>query len=210
MEPEFWHQRWRENRIGFHQSAPNAMLVKHVGALDLPDGARIFLPLCGKTRDIGWLLSRGVRVAGVELSRVAIDQVFQDLGLSPDITELAGITRFSAANLDLLVGDFFALSADQLGPVDASYDRAALVALPQEMRPRYASHMARITARAPQLLICFEYDKSIMPGPPFSVGADELARIYGPHYKLSDHDGAPVAGGLKGICPATERVWLLR
>jgi thiopurine S-methyltransferase len=210
MDPDFWHQRWRENRIGFHQAAPGAMLMKHIGALDLAAADRIFLPLCGKTRDIGWLLSQGFRVAGVELSRLAINQVFQDLDLSPEIVELAGVTRFSAPNLDLFVGDIFALGADQLGPVDASYDRAALVALPQDMRPRYATHMARITAAAPQLLICFEYDQSIMPGPPFSVGADELARVYGAHYKLFDHDAAPVTGGLKGICPATERVWLLR
>jgi thiopurine S-methyltransferase len=210
MDSDFWHQRWRENRIGFHQAAPNAMLVRHIGALNLPAKAHIFLPLCGKTRDIDWLLSQGFRVVGVELSRLAINQLFQELGLSPDITELDGITQFSAPNIDIFVGDFFALTADQLGLVDASYDRAALVALPPDMRLRYGAHLARITARAPQLLICFEYEQSIMSGPPFSVAADEVARVYGAHYSLTDQNSAPVSGGLKGICPATERVWLLR
>jgi len=210
MDPDFWHLRWRENRIGFHQAAANAMLVKHIGALDLPAGARIFLPLCGKTNDIGWLMSQGYRVAGAELSRLAIDQLFQDLGLTPEITELGALTRFSAANIDIFVGDILALTADLLGPIDASYDRAALVALPRDMRARYADHMARITANAPQFLICFEYDQSLMTGPPFSVNADEVARVYAAQYRLTDHDAADVAGGLKGICPAIERVWLLR
>jgi len=210
MDPDFWHLRWRENRIGFHQAAANAMLVKHIDALDLPAGARIFLPLCGKTNDIGWLMSQGYRVAGAELSRLAIDQLFQDLGLTPEITELGALTRFSAANIDIFVGDILALTADLLGPIDASYDRAALVALPRDMRARYADHMARITANAPQFLICFEYDQSLMTGPPFSVNADEVARVYAAQYRLTDHDAADVAGGLKGICPAIERVWLLR
>ncbi len=210
MDPNFWHLRWRENRIGFHQATANAMLVKHIGALDLQAGARIFLPLCGKTNDIGWLMSQGYRVAGAELSRLAIDQLFQDLGLTPEITELGALTRFSAANIDIFVGDILALTADLLGPVDASYDRAALVALPRDMRARYADHMARITTNAPQFLICFEYDQSLMTGPPFSVDADEVARIYDAQYRLTDHDAADIAGGLKGICPAIERVWLLR
>jgi len=210
MDPDFWHQRWRENRIGFHQAAPNAMLQRHLGDLDLPASPRIFLPLCGKTRDIGWLMSQGCRVAGAELSRLAVDQLFADLGLDPEITEEGALTRVSAANIDIFVGDIFALTADQLGPVDASYDRAALVALPADLRARYAAHMARITAGAPQFLICFEYDQALMSGPPFSVDADEVARVYGAHYALTDHDAADVAGGLKGICPAIERVWLLR
>ena len=210
MDPDFWHLRWRENRIGFHQATANAMLVKHIDALDLQAGARIFLPLCGKTNDIGWLMSQGYRVAGAELSRLAIDQLFQDLGLTPEITELGALTRFSAAKIDIFVGDILALTADLLGPVDASYDRAALVALPRDMRARYADHMARITTNAPQFLICFEYDQTLMTGPPFSVNADEVARIYDAQYRLTDHDAADIPGGLKGICPAIERVWLLR
>ena len=210
MNAEFWHERWRENRIGFHQSAPNAMLVDHIGALNLAAGARVFLPLCGKTRDIGWLMSQGYRVAGAELSRLAVDQLFQDLGLTPEITEMGALARFRAPGIDIFAGDIFALDAEGLGPVDASYDRAALVALPPDMRAGYGAHMARITGGAPQFVICFDYDQSLMSGPPFSIDAAEMARVYGPHYRLTDHASAPVAGGLKGICPATERVWFLR
>ncbi len=102
------------------------------------------------------------------------------------------------------------MTADVLGPVDAVYDRAALVALPEDLRPRYAAHVHAITGGARQLLICFEYDQSVMPGPPFSVDAAEVERVHSPRYRLTRLAAVPVEGGLKGRCPATETVWLLR
>jgi len=96
-----------------------------------------------------------------------------------------------------------------LGPVDAVYDRAALVALPADVRQRYAAHLIEIIATAPQLLICYEYDQTLQAGPPFSVDREELHRHYRESYRLTLLDSADVAGGLKGKCPAKENVWLL-
>ena len=62
MEHDFWHDRWESNRIGFHESAPNPLLTEHFPALSVPNSGRVFVPLCGKTLDIGWLLSQGQRV----------------------------------------------------------------------------------------------------------------------------------------------------
>jgi thiopurine S-methyltransferase len=118
--------------------------------------------------------------------------------------------RYSAEGIDVFAGDIFALSRDMLGPVEAVYDRAALVALPDEMRGRYAAHLADITCRVPQLLISFDYDQSLLDGPPFSVPGDEIARLYGKTYEPARLGSADVAGGLKGKCPAEETVWLLR
>lgn len=64
MDVDFWHQKWAKNDIGFHEGAVNPLLVKHFPALALEQGARVFVPLCGKTLDIPWLLSSGYRVAG--------------------------------------------------------------------------------------------------------------------------------------------------
>ena len=209
-DPDFWHSRWQENRIGFHQAQANALLRAHLGALDLEPGARIFLPLCGKTRDIGWLLSQGYSVTGVELSALAVEQLFDDLDVTPRITQHMNLRRYSAETIDIFTGDVFDLTTNILGSVDAIYDRAALVALPRDTRPRYGAHLARITGTAPQFLICFEYDQSLMDGPPFSTDASEVARVYGQTYTLTDHAAQEVEGGLKGKIPATERVWLLR
>ncbi len=210
MDPSFWHQRWEKHDIPFHESKPNPLLVKHVHELALARNSRIFVPLCGKTLDIAWLLSRGYRVAGAELSQIAIEQLFMELGAQPEISPAGELEQWSAHDLDIFVGDIFALSRKLLGPVDAVYDRAALVALPEDMRKRYTAHLTEITGKAPQLLICYEYDQRVMEGPPFSVSPEEVRRHYAAGYDVTLIESVTVAGGLKGKVAAKENVWLLK
>lgn len=209
MDPSFWHERWSENRIGFHEGAPNALLTAHAHRLALGKGSRVFLPLCGKTRDIGWWLSQGCRVAGAELSEKAVGELFDDLGLEPRVTQVGALHRYSFEDIDIFVGDIFDLTVEQLGPVDAVYDRAALVALPEDIRPRYARHLTRLTGAAPQLLITFDYDQSVMDGPPFSISDEMLTAYYSDTYTRTLLERADVAGGLKGQAKADEMAWLL-
>lgn len=210
MEANFWHQRWKDNDIAFHQNEANPLLLKHVTKLGLAPGSRVFVPLCGKTLDIAWLLTNGYSVAGAELSPVAIHQLFDELGVVPQITQTDKFTHYSASHLDIFVGDFFDLHSQTLGHVNAIYDRAALVALPEPKRPHYTKHLIDITAKAPQLLISFEYDQSAMPGPPFSVSHEEVRRHYEKSYNLTLLESTPIPGGLKGKCEAKENVWLMR
>ena len=211
MEHGFWHNRWATNQIGFHEPQVNPLLVEHFAALALPPGSRLLLPLCGKTLDIAWLLAAGHRVVGVELSELAVQQLFAELGATPRIQVLSdALKRYETDELTVFVGDIFALSRDLLGPVNAIYDRAALVALPATMRPRYAAHLSEVGACAPQLLISFDYEQSQLPGPPFAVLAEELAVLYGQRYQLQQLARQALAGGLKGQCPADEVVWRLQ
>jgi thiopurine S-methyltransferase len=210
MDPSFWHQRWAKNEIGFHEPKANPLLVTHFNGLSLPTGGRVFVPLCGKTLDIAWLLSQGYRVAGAELSEVAITQLFADLGVEPQISPSGTLRHFRGPHLDIFVGNIFDLSAGVLGAVDLVYDRAALVALPEAMRTRYTAHLLEITNRAPQLLISYVYDQRVMDGPPFSVPNEEVAQHYGRRYDVRLVASTEVPGGLKGKCAATENVWLLR
>lgn len=210
MDPDFWHERWQADRIGFHESEGNSMLVTHFNKLSTSKGERIFVPLCGKTRDIAWLLSKEHQVVAVELSELAVEQLFAEIAIEPQITELGELKHFGAPDLDIFVGDIFELTPRILGAVNAVYDRAALVALPEKMRVSYAKHIADISINAPQLLITFEYDQSLMAGPPFSIDEEEIRCVYKDRYEISLLASAPVAGGLKGKCPAKESVWLLR
>lgn len=208
MEKNFWLEKWKNNEINFHQSQANPFLVQHFAKLSQPENTRIFLLLCGKTLDAAWLLHQGYRVVGSELVEMAIEQLFEELKVKPTITQKRDLKLYSANNLDVFVGDFFQLQKDELGTVDAIYDRAALVALPEEMRSLYTAHLTKITNKAPQLLIVFDYDQKIMQGPPFSINDEEVLRHYQSSYQLKLLENADVVGGLKGQS-AHEKVWLL-
>jgi thiopurine S-methyltransferase len=213
MQHDFWHQKWQKNEIGFHLPEANPLLVKHFSALQLKQGARVFLPLCGKSLDIAWLLTQGYKVAGAELSEIAIEDLFNSLHLTPTIAQLGAlgeIKHYSAPNIDIFVGDIFKLTPTMLENVDAVYDRAALVALPLAMRKLYSAHIMTITQCAAQLLVCFKYDQSQMDGPPFCVNADEVRMHYQQQYTINLLESAELAGGLKGKLAALEQVWQLK
>ncbi|NER96436.1 MAG: thiopurine S-methyltransferase [Symploca sp. SIO1B1] len=209
MDTNFWQQTWKNHDIGFHKSEANPVLVKYFSELSLRQGSRVFLPLCGKTLDIAWLLSQGYRVAGAELVEMAIEQLFVELEVVPKILEVGNLKQYSAENLDIFVGNIFELSGKVLGSVEAIYDRAALVALPEEMRRGYTAHLTEITNKAPQLLVTYEYDQNLMAGPPFSISNEEVNQHYGAHYDLTLIVSNNVPGGFKGKYAATENVWSL-
>lgn len=209
MQHEFWHQRWAAQQIGFHLESPNPLLLAHFPALLLIPGQRVLVPLCGKTVDIQWLLAQGMHVVGIELSQIAVEALFESLALTPAITQTDPFRHYHSQGLDIFQGDFFALDAERLGPVDAVYDRAALVALPPAMRAAYCRHLTALTQGAPQLLVSFDYDQSQLPGPPFCVNKEEVSTHYQADYTLQLVADEPLAGGLKGTCPAHEQVWLL-
>jgi thiopurine S-methyltransferase len=209
MEEQFWHKKWHANDISFHQAEPNALLIRNLPALRLRDGARIFLPLCGKTRDIHWLLEKGYKVVGIELSPLAVEQLFTELGVPPRISDKGPLQCHEGDGLTIFRGNVFDLDRETLGVVDATYDRAALVALPASPRERYAAHLAAVTGAAPQLLVCYDYDQSRLAGPPFSVTEAEVRRHYDGIYRLTRLEDGELEGGLKGICPSRQTVWLL-
>ncbi|MEP3348270.1 MAG: thiopurine S-methyltransferase [Litoreibacter sp.] len=208
MDANFWHDRWETGRTAFHEGKPNKFLVKYIKALNLPKGARIFLPLCGKTHDIAWLLAQGYHVIGAELSAIAVDQLFETLGVEPSRQQVNDLTHLSADHIDIYVGDIFCLTAGQIGHIDAIYDRAALVALPDEMRQNYGNHLVGITKAATQLLLTFQYDQTKLDGPPFSVPEEMVRALYSSHYTLTRLAHETLNGGMKGQ-PATEEVWHL-
>lgn len=179
MNPDFWHQRWREGHIGFHQDAPTPLLLKHWYALQLPASAQVFVPLAGKSHDMAWLAAQGHRVLGVELSQAAVEAFFAEHGLQPQRHDSRHGIHYSAANIELICGDVFALDEAALAGCAAVFDRAALIALPAQMRQRYVDELyARLPAGCRGLLITLEYPQAQKAGPPFSVEEDEIRASY--------------------------------
>ncbi|ESK57531.1 MAG: thiopurine S-methyltransferase [Moraxellaceae bacterium] len=207
MQHDFWHDKWQTNNIGFHQDQPHPLLTQHLQSLSLSSSARIFVPLCGKSLDLAWLIKQGYHVVGIDLSPIAIQALIIDLGLSFTETQSGELTHYQHPQIELFVGDFFQLTVKQLGDVDAVYDRAALIALPPQMRSQYTQHLLDITKQAPQLLISLEYDQNLLQGPPFSVPEHELTEHYATHYQIKLLE--TMTENLKGKVIAHENAWSL-
>lgn len=176
MEPAFWHQRWADNQIGFHQSQVNPYLQQYWPQLQLAPGSRVLVPLCGKSLDLAWLAGQGHRVLGVELSRRAVEAFFREHGLQPQVTQQGAFEVWRDGDVELWCGDFFALRAEDVTDCVALYDRAALIALPPQMRAHYMALLSQALPTGAGLLVTLDYQQELMAGPPFSVADDEVRR----------------------------------
>lgn len=174
MEPAFWHKRWADNQIGFHQLQVNPYLQAHWPALGLAVGAQVLVPLCGKSLDLLWLAAQGYRVLGVELSRRAVEDFFVEHGLVAEVSQRGAFEVWRCGEIELWCGDIFALRAEDVAGCTGLYDRAALIALPPRMRERYMALLDDLPAIGKGLLVTLDYDQSLIDGPPFSVGDGEV------------------------------------
>ncbi|PTV52733.1 MULTISPECIES: thiopurine S-methyltransferase [Pseudomonas] len=175
MEPAFWQQRWADNQIGFHQAQVNPYLQTYWPQLQLAPGSRVLVPLCGKSLDLAWLAGQGHRVLGVELSRRAVEDFFREHGLEAEVRQQGAFEVWRSGDVQLWCGDFFALRAEDVADCVGLYDRAAVIALPVQMRARYMQLLSGLLPTSCRgLVVTLDYDQSLLAGPPFSVRDEEL------------------------------------
>ncbi|RME01732.1 MAG: thiopurine S-methyltransferase [Deltaproteobacteria bacterium] len=212
MNPEFWKARWKANRIGFHQPEINRHLKRFWSRLGLRGEGRVFVPLCGKSRDLCWLAEEGHEVLGVELVEDAVRAFHEENGLSCTPCQEERFSRWCSDRIEILCGDFFDLTPVHLEGVRAVYDRAALIALPADMRKRYVGHLLRILPRdAKILLLTLEDGPARLPGPPFGVPEGEVETAFGERFTIERLLEGPIhlQGKSEPEAAVTEKVYLL-
>lgn len=193
-----WHDRWREGRIGFHEGQPNAWLSQHLEVLG--ERQTVLVPLCGKAVDLAFLAERGHRVVGVELVEDAVRSYFSERGLVPEVQPRGGLRSYSVGMVTLLAGDFFATTPELVGSATAFYDRAALIALPADLRGRYVQHLrGLLPPQSRGLLITVEYPQAELDGPPFSVPEAEVRAHYVGAQVDSLGEGPALGGRLEAL-----------
>lgn len=216
MKQEFWLERWQKGEIGFHQAEFNGYLTRYWPQLGLSGGERVFVPLCGKSLDMLWLRQQGHGVVGCELSDQAVLAFWEENDLECTCHPAASHIRFQGDEIALLVGDYFQLTPADLAGVTAVFDRAALIAMPPEMRPGYVAQMARLLPSGAQmLLVTMEYHQHEMSGPPFTVAADEVEELYAPHFEVELLESVSTLDDnprfrQRGLTALGEKVWRLR
>jgi thiopurine S-methyltransferase len=214
MEADFWHQRWQDKLTGFHQRTINPHLATFWSRMQIEPGEQVFVPLCGKSLDMLWLRER-YSVLGVELSPIAVEEFYEENALPARHRRQGAFSVSETDNLCLLCGDYFDLQPAQLQRVRAVYDRAALVALPADMRPSYVSRLTSLlSAPVSMLLVAMEYDQQQMKGPPFAVDEKEIRDLFARHWSIQLlHEENILANEARfrerGLSRLSEKIYLL-
>ncbi|CAK3637992.1 Thiopurine S-methyltransferase [Vibrio crassostreae] len=210
--PEFWHNKWAANQIGFHLEDVNPLLIEFWKKTDPSYEKSVFVPLCGKSEDLIWLASKHEEVQGVELSQIAVRAFFSEHFYTPTVTQINGQHElYQFDELSVYTGDYFTAP---IQPVDIIYDRASLVALPEEMRVQYVERLKQLLKPGGKiLLVTLDYDQSEMAGPPFSVPKLEIDQLFA-GYKITmlnqdiaDDEHPKIAK--KGLSRFCEEVYLI-
>ncbi|NWC81497.1 thiopurine S-methyltransferase [Pseudomonas putida] len=214
MEPAFWHRKWADNQIGFHQAQANPYLQRYWPGLGLAAGSRVLVPLCGKSLDLAWLAGQGYRVRGIELSRRAVEDFFQEQGLQAQVRQQGAFEVWCSGEVELWCGDFFALRAEDVADCVGLYDRAALIALPPQMRERYMGLLSRMLPGGSGLLVTLDYEQKLLEGPPFSVADEEVRRGFA-EWQVEEVEARDVIGESPkflqaGVKRLVERVYRVR
>jgi thiopurine S-methyltransferase len=216
MKAEFWHERWEKNEIGFHQPSFNEHMQAFTGRLGIAAGVHVLVPLCGKSLDMLWLAGQGYRVTGIELSERAARDFFEENALDHEKLRRAGVTVYRGQQIEIWCTDFFELRREDIPRIDAVYDRAALIALPPEMRTVYADHLAGLVrGGVPVLMITLDYPKEEMKGPPFSVTRSEVEDLFSRSFsiqflKADERLSEEPRFRKKGLTRMDEHVYLMR
>lgn len=180
-----WLQCWREQRTDFHQIEVNPLLDRFWPSLALARGSRVFVPLCGKSLDMIWLAQQGHEVVGVELSPLAVEDFFRENGLSPVRRRQGQFTVWSCGRLSVLCGDYFALTAGDIGKFDTVYDRAALTALPENIRGQYVAQLMRLVQRSAKMFLLTIEDAADGATLKQAVGVDEeIVALYSAGFEI--------------------------
>ncbi|WP_428776356.1 thiopurine S-methyltransferase [Vibrio sp.] len=176
-DPEFWHNKWASNQIGFHLEDVNPLLIQYWQHTKPQRGEKVLVPLCGKSEDLIWLASQHDEVQGVELSQIAVRAFFAEHFYTPMVTPVAsGHELYQFDELSIFTGDFFTAPVEA---VDLVYDRASLIALPEPMRREYVERLKSLILPGGRiLLVTLDYPQQEMSGPPFSVAEQEIRQLY--------------------------------
>lgn len=182
---KLWESRWHDGRIGFHLSEVNSYLTRHSKKLLIKKNEKVFVPFCGKSRDLIWLAERTKKVVGVELVRKPVEDFFKENDINYTSRRFEKFELFESTSIDIFQGDFFELKSNNIFKFEAIYDRASIVSIEKVLREKYVDHLFNFIADGGRiLLITLEYDQKQMNGPPYSVSFSEVENLFSQYGNL--------------------------
>ncbi len=213
MERSDWESRWESGRTAFHRTEVNELVGRYADRVWGTESlGQVLVPLSGKSVDMAFLAERASRVVGIEFVEQAVREFFEERGLSAEV-DPGLFNRHRAGPYTIYAADFFKITADLTGPSDAALDRASLVTLDSEGRPRYVEHLHSLLREGARvLLVTFDYDQTLMDGPPFAVSDDEVERLFSSGFDVEALESRDVLGPqfrARGLTSMTESAFAL-
>jgi len=174
-----WLHFWENNETNWHSDTITQELAEYFELFELEPGDKVFVPLCGKSLDMIYIVNQGFSVVGVEISEFGIRQFFKENDLKYTVTKVGDFDLYSSENLEIYCGDFFSLTSKHLNNVKAVLDRKSLIALEPDLRQKYVKHLNDIISLGVRiLLVTLHYPQHQMSGPPFSVDKSEVESLF--------------------------------
>ena len=208
-----WRQRWQDNNIGFHQADVNPLLLQFLPALNLQPGAKVFVPFCGASVDMTYLVQQGYQVIGSEISELACEQYFSESNVEYQLLEKEGFKLYQSRNIQLYCGDHYQLQPEWFGDVCAVYDRAALIAVEPMLRKQYIEKLQQLIPGYVGLLVTVNYADNGKSGPPFNISAQQAKRLFAPMYpkKIAELENSATCSSLesRGFESVVENCYVL-
>ena len=199
---EYWTDRWKEDKIGWHRDEVNEYLIKYIEELTGGrSNIRVFVPLSGKSVDMLWLADQGYTVVGVELAKQAIESFFSENILTFTVesvkmaatSEPAEVYKCNEKQITIFCCDLFILSEEDVGgKFDAIWDRGSISAIV----PSAGDRGKRYTKLMHSLLACngnymveshyYEIDRG--NNPPASISDELRNELFGEDFTIKELD----------------------
>jgi len=199
---EYWTERWKEGKTGWHREEVNEYLIKYVGEFTGGrSNLRVFLPLCGKSVDMLWLADQGHTVVGVEIAKQAIKSFFTENNLTFTLEsvkmaasgEPAEVYKCKEKKITIICCDLFTITDEDVGgKFDAIWDRGSLSAIVPsagDRGKRYAKKLHSLLANNGNYMLeshHYETDRGIRP--PASISNELRNEIYREHFTIKELD----------------------
>ncbi|MRX28461.1 thiopurine S-methyltransferase [Kangiella sp. HZ709] len=177
MDYHFWDTCWQRASQPFHLSEAHPFLRRYLYLLDNKE--KLLLPLSGKSVDPIFLAQNNIHSTSIEFNPSAIDNFIIDSELSFKRKTFEQKKCYDFGDFDIWLADFFDIETKDIGKFSQVFDRAALVALPKELRDKYIKHLkSLLQPKATILMVTMDYEEGEMSGPPFYIAQNELTELF--------------------------------
>ncbi len=186
MDYEFWDNCWQRPSQPFHVESAHPLLSKYLHLFK--KDRRVLLPLSGKSLDPIFLAENGLFSTSIEFNPTAVESFIADTQLKPIEKQTNKFEHFDFGKFEIWLADFFNLSSKVIGKFSQVFDRAALVALPDDLRNRYTQHLiSLLESDAVIYMVTMDYKTAEMDGPPFYINLKALQEYF-PNSSIKELD----------------------